>query len=104
MTESCRDMRAVIIIDSEKSENVRKKAGRLVSVLGQESIVVELSVHFEDGKNISVFKSFEEALEKAEYYLMHEDIRTEVAKAGRAVVEKYYTYDAALRVMLGNDK
>ena len=55
-------MRAVIIIDSEKSENVRKKAGKLVAVLGQESIVVDLG-------------------------------------NGRAIVEKYYSYDSAIRVM-----
>ena len=52
----------------------------------------ELPLFFEDGVNIVWFKSLSELVEKVKYYLQHEDERTEVARKGRELVEKYHSY------------
>lgn len=52
----------------------------------------ELPLFFEDGVNIVWFKSLSELVEKVKYYLQHEDERTEIARKGRELVEKYHSY------------
>ncbi len=60
----------------------------------------ELEEHFEDGKSLAVFNSFEEAVDKADYYMKHEAERERIADAGRMIVEKHYSYSQAMGVLL----
>ena len=53
--------------------------------------------HFVDGENIVLFKSFDEAFEKCEYYLSNEDTRKKVALNGYRTVREYYTYRSQIK-------
>jgi hypothetical protein len=48
--------------------------------------------HFEDGKHLVLFKSIDEAVEKAKYYLEHEDERNVIAEAGYREFLDKHTY------------
>lgn len=47
---------------------------------------------FQDGRHLATYSSVEELLEKALFYLAHEDIRRNVAAAGQAEVLARHTY------------
>lgn len=48
--------------------------------------------HFEDGKHLVLFKTVDEAIEKAKYYLAHEAERNAIAEAGYAEFLDKHTY------------
>ena len=47
---------------------------------------------FEDGKHLVTFKTMDEAVEKAKYYLEHEDEREAIARAGMEHTLSHHTY------------
>lgn len=47
---------------------------------------------FEDGKHLVTYKTMDEAIEKAKYYLEHEDEREAIAKAGMEHTLENHTY------------
>ncbi len=56
--------------------------------------------HFRDGENVLFYTDAGEALEKADFYLAHEDIRAKIARAGYETVKKYYSYPVKIKEML----
>jgi spore maturation protein CgeB len=54
--------------------------------------VPTLSELFQDGKHLVTYKTMNEAVEKAKYYLAHEDERERIAKAGMEEVLAKHTY------------
>lgn len=48
--------------------------------------------HFEDGKHLVLFKTIDEAVEKAKYYLAHDDERNAIAEAGYKEFMEKHTY------------
>lgn len=48
--------------------------------------------HFEDGKHLVLFKTIDEAVEKAKYYLAHDDERNAIAEAGYQEFISKHTY------------
>lgn len=48
--------------------------------------------HFEDGKHLVLFTTIDEAVEKAKYYLSHEDERNAIAEAGYKEFLEKHTY------------
>ncbi len=48
--------------------------------------------HFEDGKHLVLFKTIDEAVEKVEYYLAHDDERNAIAEAGYQEFLSKHTY------------
>lgn len=48
--------------------------------------------HFEDGKHLVLFKTIDEAVEKARYYLAHDDERNAIAEAGYQEFLDKHTY------------
>ena len=52
--------------------------------------------HFRDGDNILIYHSFDEAYEKCDFYLSHEDIRKKIALNGYETVKKHYNYRTLL--------
>lgn len=48
--------------------------------------------HFEDGKHLVLFKTVDEAVEKAQYYLAHPDERNAIAEAGYREFLDKHTY------------
>lgn len=47
---------------------------------------------FEDGKHLVTYKTLDEAVEKAKYYLEHDDEREAIAEAGHEEFMKHHTY------------
>lgn len=54
--------------------------------------VPTLSELFEDGKHLVTYKTMDEAVEKARYYLAHDEEREKIAKAGMEEVLSKHTY------------
>lgn len=48
--------------------------------------------HFEDGKHLVLFKTIDEAVDKAKYYLAHDDERNAIAEAGYKEFMDKHTY------------
>ena len=48
--------------------------------------------HFEDGKHLVLFKTHDEAVEKAKYYLAHDEERNAIAEAGYKEFLEKHTY------------
>ena len=78
---------------------------RIMDILGAGGFVLtnycaETAELFEEDREIVMFKTPEELIEKAEYYLTHDKEREEIAKAGRRKVLNCYTYDKKLKQLM----
>lgn len=60
----------------------------------------EIPELFEEGKEIVTFKSPEELVEKADYYLAHEDERIQIGINGYRKIKKSYTYEHQMRKII----
>lgn len=70
---------------------------RVFEVMGTGSFLLTnwlptLEELFEDGKHLVTYKTIDEAVEKAKYYLKHEAKREKIAKAGMREVLEKHTY------------
>ena len=56
---------------------------------------LEFDDYFQNGRDLLIYYSAEDALEKANYYLnpRHETERAAIAKSGYEIVKKYYSYE-----------
>ncbi|MEY8235465.1 glycosyltransferase [Lachnospiraceae bacterium 66-29] len=59
----------------------------------------ELAEQFEDGKELVLYGSAEELLDKISYYLSHEEERQEIAHCGFLKVQKLFSYETRVRQM-----
>lgn len=57
----------------------------------------EIAKEFEDGKELVMYRSLDELVEKTEYYLNHEEERRAIARAGYEKVLREYNYAEKLR-------
>ena len=55
---------------------------------------------FEPGVDFAYYDSYEDLLEKTEYYLSHEEERKQIARNGYEKVKKYHTYKNSLDTMI----
>ena len=60
----------------------------------------ELAYYFENGKELILYDSIEDAVEKAYYYLKNDEIREEIKKAGYRKTNKYFTYENRIKEIL----
>lgn len=60
----------------------------------------ELAENFEEGVEIVTFDSLEDCLDKAAYYLAHEEERTRIAARGQQKVQKAFSYQTGLERLL----
>lgn len=60
----------------------------------------DLAAEFEDGKELVMYRSLEEMVDKVRYYLEHEDERKAIARAGYEKVLREYNYAEKLRGIL----
>ena len=63
----------------------------------------DLAAEFVEGKEIVMFRSLEDLIEKTEYYLAHEEERLAIAKAGYEKVLRDYNYAMKLSVIFTKD-
>jgi spore maturation protein CgeB len=62
--------------------------------------VPTLSACFEDGKHVVTYKTMDEAVEKARYYLAHEEEREQIARAGMEHTLSHHTYGHRVKEVL----
>ena len=55
---------------------------------------------FEDGKHLVAYKTMDEAIEKAHYYLEHDDERETIAKAGMEHTLANHTYQHRIKTLM----
>ena len=60
----------------------------------------ELAEYFEDGLDVIMYSSMEEAVDKADYYLRNDDIRKKIEMNGYCKVKEFFTYPACIQKML----
>ena len=60
----------------------------------------EIPEYFEIGKDLEVYESTEDLINKIDYYLHHDEERMEIAINGYEKVAKYHTYEARLAEMI----
>lgn len=60
----------------------------------------ELAQYYEDGKELVLYDSYEDAVEKATYYLNNESVREEIAKKGREKTLNEFTLQNAFLKIL----
>lgn len=60
----------------------------------------ELAEYFEDGKELAMYGSREELIDKTAYYLAHEEERRQIADAGLQKVQELFSYEVRVRQML----
>ncbi|MBD5524387.1 MAG: glycosyltransferase [Lachnospiraceae bacterium] len=78
---------------------------RIMDILGSGGFALtnycaETAELFEEDKEIVMFRTPEELVEKAEYYLVHDKEREEIANAGYRKVMNCYTYDRKLKQLM----
>lgn len=59
----------------------------------------ELEENFRDREEVVLFRSIDEAIELADYYLAHDEVRERIAHAGLERVKKDFRYEDRLREM-----
>lgn len=59
----------------------------------------ELEEYFDDRKEVVLFRSIDEAIELADYYLSHDDERKRIANAGFERVRRDFSYEDRLKAM-----
>lgn len=75
---------------------------RIFDILGAGGFLItnyqeELSEYFEIGRDLVVYESEEDLLEKVAYYLQHEEERKEIAENGHRKVQQYHSYEVRLQ-------
>lgn len=61
---------------------------------------LELEECFRDGEEVVLFRSIDEAIELADYYLAHDDEREKIAAAGYERVKRDFKYEDKMKEML----
>ncbi|MBO6114226.1 MAG: glycosyltransferase family 1 protein [Lachnospiraceae bacterium] len=78
---------------------------RIYDLMGAGGFVIsnyqaEIPEYFEVDKEIVLYESVPDLLEKIDYYLKHDDERKQIAKNGYERIKKEHTYDIRIKAML----
>ncbi len=78
---------------------------RALDIMGSDGFLLsgyteELAYYFENGRELVLYDSIEDAVAKAEYYLKNDDLRDEIRKAGNIKTSKDFTYENRIREIL----
>ena len=78
---------------------------RALDIMGAGGVLLsnfqpELAEYFEDGQDLILYSSMEEAVDKASYYLQHDELRKILAENGYRKVKEFFTYPDRIQKML----
>lgn len=78
---------------------------RALDIMGSKGVLLsnfqpELLEYFEDGIDLIMYSSMEEAIDKADYYLKHEELRKQIAINGYHKIKDIFTYPNCIQKML----
>lgn len=70
---------------------------RALDIMGAGGVLLsnyqpELAEYFEDGTDLILYESMEDAIAKADFYLKHEELRKQIARNGHDKVKKEFSY------------
>lgn len=63
----------------------------------------ELLEYFTEDKEVVIYRSEEECLDKIDYYLKHDDVRNKIAYSGKQAVRSRFSYDKKIKELLGDN-
>ena len=74
---------------------------RVMDILGAGGFLLsnyqpEIAENFVNGEDVVMYESLEDALEKAVYYIGHEDIRRQIAQSGHNKAKELFSYERQL--------
>lgn len=74
---------------------------RVMDILGAGGFLLsnyqpEIAENFVDGEDVVMYESIEDALEKAVYYLGHDDLRRQIAQSGHNKAKELFSYEKQL--------
>lgn len=61
---------------------------------------LELAEYFVDGEDVIMYESLEDAIQKADFYIKHDEIRNRITQNGFSKVSKYFSYPEKINTML----
>ena len=78
---------------------------RIFDLMGAGGFVIsnyqaEIPEYFEIDKEIVLYESIPDLINKIDYYLTHDDERKQIAKNGHDRIKKEHTYDIRIPAML----
>lgn len=78
---------------------------RALDIMGSKGVLLsnfqpELAEYFEDGLDVIMYSSMEEAVEKADFYIRNEELRKRIAMNGYRKVKDIFTYPACIHQLL----
>lgn len=78
---------------------------RALDIMGSKGVLLsnyqpELAEYFEDGQDVIMYGSMEEAFDKAAYYLEHEELLKKIGMNGYEKVKEYFNYPAKIEEIM----
>lgn len=78
---------------------------RALDIMGSKGVLLsnyqpELAEYFEDGKDVIMYGSLEEAFEKTAYYLEHEELLSKIAHNGYKLTKEYFSYPSKIEEIM----
>lgn len=101
----------IVFSDSRINVNISLKAIktgiplRVLDIMGCGGFLLtdpqsEILEYFNENKEIVVYRSVEDCIDKIDYYLNHEDKRKQIALAGKKAVKERFSYEKMLNSLL----
>ena len=77
---------------------------RALDIMGAKGVLLsnyqpELAEYFENEKDLILYESIEDAIDKADFYLRHEDLRREIALNGYQKVKESFSYPERINTL-----
>lgn len=78
---------------------------RALDIMGAGGVLLsnfqpELAEYFEDGTDVIMYSSMEDAIDKADFYLRNDSLREKIAASGYLRVSEEFTYPSRIRQMM----
>ena len=75
---------------------------RALDIMGAKGVLLsnyqpELAEYFENGKDVILYESMEDAIDKADFYLKHEEARISIALSGYRKVREFFSYSQRIQ-------
>ena len=75
---------------------------RALDIMGAKGVLLsnyqpELAEYFENGKEVILYESMEDAIDKADFYLKHEEARISIALSGYRKVREFFSYSQRIQ-------
>lgn len=82
---------------------------RALDIMGAKGVLFsnyqpELAEYFEDGRDVIMYSSMEDAFEKADYYLQHENVLAEIGRNGYMITKTLFGYEDRIKKIIDTVK